>query len=238
MRVLRSPSRRRTGRTAPGARRARDVGWALLVWPLLLPLVPGAGGTVTLQVHGGTSTTAAPSIGPITATSTVSGVGVCASTETASVPFALANARGSSLVVEPRTCASNHRLVFLPALRFTDALLVAAGHILTVRLTAVLLNGTTSMLRNVQLYVQQIGAGNPIVTGTHVTILRGAVFVASSSTATLAAGSTYGIGLRMQLTHFALSSTAHVAVLVHLTDADGGRTNAVVEEWAAFTFTY
>ncbi|MCI4331113.1 MAG: hypothetical protein L3K19_04620 [Thermoplasmata archaeon] len=210
---------------------------ALLVI-LILPALPLAGGAVSLQLVASSPLSGHPTIGPMTATSTAAGVGTCASTETASVPFLSGNARGSAVVAEPRTCPSNTRLIFLAALRFSNGLPVPLGHVLTVRLDAAVLNGTTGMLRNVQFYVQRIAFGNPIVTLAHVTILRGTLRVASTSTAVLAAGSTYGIGIRMQLTHLPLASTAQVGLVVYLVDADGGLTRVVDEQWAAFTFTY
>jgi hypothetical protein len=208
---------------------------------VLVPIpvtVPTAGGTVLLQYHGGPVVGGASTIGPMTSATTSAGLLLCLSSETGSVPFAVADARGASAISEPRTCGSNTRLVFLPALRFTNGLAVPVGHILSVRLDAVGLNGSTAILRNVQFYVQRISFGNPIVTGTHVTVLRGAIATGSSSTAVLAAGNTYGIGVRMQLTRALTSSTAHVTIVVYLVDADRGVTNSVVQEWTTFAFSY
>jgi hypothetical protein len=205
---------------------------------LVVPVLPITGGVVVVQMQGAALPKGAASFAPLTATTATAGAGVCATTETGSVPFAANNARGAAAIVEPRTCASGTRLVFLPAVRFTDALPAAAGHVLTARLDGVVVNGTVAILRNVQFYVQSVGGGNPIVTATHVTILRGTLRTVSSSTATLAVPTTYGIGVRMQLTRPAVSSTAQVALLVYLVDHDGGVTNVVAEQWVSFTFTY
>lgn len=177
-------------------------------------------------------------VAPVTAATTTAGTLLCLSTATGSVPFLAGNARGSAAVAEPRTCGSRTRLTFHPPIQFANALPAVTGHILTVQLTAVTLGGASTIFRSVRLYVQTVGGGYPIVTATAVSIVRGAITVASSSTAVLASTLTYGIGFRMQLTRAAVVSAASIVIVAEFVVADAGRSNAVVQERFALTFTY
>lgn len=175
---------------------------------------------------------------PLKATAVGFAAGVCTARATGLVPVAAGSARGNITVLESRTCGTRTRIVFLPAIRFTNGLTVPAGHVLDVRLDLVAFTGTTRMVSNLQLYGQQVGGGNPIVTRTHILIRAGAVVRASTSAAALAAVNTYGIGLSMTLTRQAAAASVQLTVVVFAYLDDGGVIRAVQEERVPVAITY
>ncbi|MCI4360284.1 MAG: hypothetical protein L3J91_01130 [Thermoplasmata archaeon] len=204
---------------------------------LVLPLSGPARGDVALQLSTQSSIAGATSFAPMSAV-TVSAAGGCRSTETTTLPFGSGSDRANVAVVEPRGCGTRTRLTFLPGDQFTDALSAAASHVLTARLDLVAMNGSTTMLRNVQLYVQRSGGANPIVTGTHILVRNGVTTTASTSTATLAPATSYGIGLRMTLTHLAAAGLATLTVVLSVTLDDGGVVRAIQFEWVSLLLIY
>jgi hypothetical protein len=141
-------------------------------------------------------------------------------------------------VTEPGGCGSRTRLVFLPPLHFGNGLPVTAGHVLDARLDLVKTSGTLGLTGNLQLYLQQVGGGNPIVTPTHILVRNGVVTTASTSVVALASGSTYGPGIRMTLVHPAVVSTLTLTVVLYVYLDDGGVIRAVQQMALTFTFTY
>jgi hypothetical protein len=219
-----------------GFRRGLFVTAALAL--LVLAGTPAAGADSVLELRASAGAGARAAFGGLSAVRTQAGAGICLSNATGAVPFAAGSARGSISVVEPHRCAGGTKLTFPPPLRFANGLLVAVGHVLTARVDITALAGKTAMARDVQFYLQRVGGTNPIVTTTHARILNGAVSVARSSTATLAAGLTYGVGLRMTLVRQATVSTFTVTLVLFLTLDDGGVTRAVEQETIGLTFTY
>jgi hypothetical protein len=197
-----------------------------------------AQGDVALQFHGQGSATGSAPLAPFTAVTTMAGGGGCRSTQTTTLPFGAGSARGAVAITEPRGCATLHRLTFRPSVQFTNALPVTAGHVLDAQLDLLSMSGSTSMMSNVQFYLQQVGGGNPILTATHALIAAGAISTASTSAGTLAAGTTYGVGIRMILVHLATTGTVTVNALLFLYVFDGGVQRAVDQQILSFRFTY
>lgn len=235
LRFLRTPVRLLSG---PARRSRRWIALVAALALLLIPSLPSASAHVVLQFSSRETVAAVATLGPLTATTVAAGAGVCRSTETATVPFVTNNARAMAKVVEPRTCPTLTRLIFLPAILFSNGLAVPAGHLLDVRLDLTAHSGTFAMLRNVQLYVQHVGAGNAIVTPTHIVIRNGLVTSASTSAAALTAGQTYGIGLRMTLARPLVSSSATLTVIAVFFVNDGGVPRAFSMEFTQVTLTY
>jgi hypothetical protein len=175
---------------------------------------------------------------PLTALTTRAGLLGCASTAVGTVPVPAGSARGSVAVTEPAGCGSRTLLAFLPALHFRNGLPATAGHVLDARLDLVKTSGTLALTGNLQLYLQRVGGANPIVTATHIVLNNGVVVTASTSAAALAAGRTYGPGIRMVLVHPALVSTLTLTVVLYVYLDDGGVVRDVQQMDLSFTFSY
>ncbi|HZY70683.1 MAG TPA: hypothetical protein VFF67_06885 [Thermoplasmata archaeon] len=223
------------------ARRGRrwgpsTLGLVLALGAILLLTNPISGDVVVqYQLQAGAAAVAP--LTPLTNTTVRVVAGVCTAGATGGVPAA-GSARGNVTIVEARTCATRTLIVFLPPIRFTNGLAVPAGHVLDVRLDLVAFNGTTRMVSNLQLYVQRVGAGNPIVTRTHILIRAGAVVRGSTSAAALATPNTYGIGIRMILFHQPTAQQVGLSIVLFAYLDDGGAIRAVQEESVPISITY
>ncbi len=216
------------------------LGWvslAAVLW-LTLSALPFAGAEVVV-------TEAAPShlaghgpVAPLSArTQTVRAKG-CAVPGAGSVPFGPGSPRGSILIQEPGRCRGGLTFRFLPLLTFDNAL--PAPGTVTLRAQMVLLgiSGDAAMLGNVQLYLQELGGRNPIVTGTHILVRHGAVVRSATSVARILARPVYGPGISLTLNHPPRPSRAVLDLLVEFTVLKGGRSALFTEEYVTVTLTY
>ena len=210
------------------------VALLLLVLPGLLPTAPA---DVALRFPGTVSTSGAPTDLPFTSGTSTARTGMCTATATGTVAVGSANARASVAIVEPRTCNTGTRLVFLPMLTIANGLSATAGHTLTVHLTILSGSGTGPMLRRVQLYVQQVGNGNAHLT-TSALVIRGGIVTATTSNGTVVAGTTYGLGITMTLTQQATVSTAGLVLEFVAVLDDAGVVRSVVQQQVAVSFQY
>ncbi|MCI4319402.1 MAG: hypothetical protein L3K23_04615 [Thermoplasmata archaeon] len=229
----------------PRARRRRAklpaTGWGTLLLVALLAggwALPSATGTILVQFHGQASSVSLAPWTSLTGLTTHAGLLGCASTAVGTVPVPAGSGRGSVAVTEPAGCGSRTRLAFLPALHFGNGLPIPAGHVLDARLDLIKTSGSLGLTGNLQLYLQAVGGGNPIVTGTHLLVRNGVVVTTSTSVATLVAGTTYGPGIRMILVHPAVLSTLTLTAVLYVYLDDGGVVRAVQQLAISFTFTY
>jgi hypothetical protein len=168
----------------------------------------------------------------------VTGVGACLSYSNATVPFGPGSSRGNVSVTVPRGCLGGTRLTFLPSLRFTNGLTVPGGHVLRSSLTLVGLNGSTAMVRLAQIYLQQVGGTNRIITGTAILVRNGVILTAQTSSGTVASANVYGVGFRLQLNHFATVSRVTFSLdLVTYLD-DGGVVRTLDQQRATMLVVY
>ena len=200
----------------------------------LLALPTGAAGG-TLEMAGAPAIAGRTTPGPLTATTTSSGVGSCASAATGSAPT---SSRGSVALVEPATCPSRTRLAFLPMLEWTNGFAVPAGHVDSVRIDLLTVGGATAMLRNVRVYVQAATGLFGILTTTPIQIRNGVVTTASTSPATLPAATLVGLGIQCTLVRPAVLSTASLTLLLVVTLDDGNLPRVVVDESLDVAMTY
>ncbi len=155
-----------------------------------------------------------------------------------SVPFGPGSPRGSILIQEPGRCRGGSTFRFLPLLTFPDALAKPGTVTLDAQMVLLGISGDSGLLGNVQLYLQELGGRNPIVTGTHIQIRNGAVVRAATSVARLVARPTYGPGITFTLNHPARLSSAVLTLLVEFHVMKGGRAVLFTEEYLTFTLTY
>ena len=221
-------------RSPPAILPHRLAPWLFLV----LLAVPGSSAVALFEYRGDSAIAPRLTPTPLVAASVSAGAGTCLTTETASVPSVTGPSSGSIGVTEPATCPTGTRLVFLPALSFSNALSVSAGHVLTGAVTIAGISGSTAMGRSLHVYLQSMTLAHPIVTGTHARVANGVITVATSSTATLGTASAYGIGLRVTLTRPAVASTANLVLELHFALHDGGVDRAVFEEQVTLALTY
>jgi hypothetical protein len=200
--------------------------------------LPGSGGLVALQYEGHASGASRLGWGGFAGGTVRATVGACTGTSTATVPTGSGAARANLTVTEPTTCPNRIRLVYAPALQFSNGLAVTAGHLLTVQLALTGVSGATTMLRYVRCYVQLASGSLAIVTATSAAVFRGSILTATTSTATLAALTAYGVGLSTQLVAPPTSSTAVLHLTVALTLDDGGVVRAVLQQAVTLTITY
>jgi hypothetical protein len=106
------------------------------------------------------------------------------------------------------------------------------------RLDIVSVAGTTAMVRSLHLYLQQVGAGNPILTATRATVTNGAVTTASTSVANVSALNTYGIGMNVRLNLQATTSTATLVLLLVVFVNDRGVVRSLDMQYVALALTY
>ncbi len=216
------------------------LGWASLAAVLLLALAafPLAGAEVVV-------TEAAPShlaghgpVAPLSArTHTVRARG-CVVPGAGSVPFGPGSSRGSILIQEPGRCRGGLTFRFLPLLTFGNALATPGTVTLDAQMVLLGISGDAGLLRNVQLYLQEVGGRNPIVTGTHILIRNGAVVRSATSVARILARPTYGPGITLTLNHPARLSRAVLSLLVEFTVMKGGQAVLFTEEYVTVTLTY
>ncbi|MCI4368440.1 MAG: hypothetical protein L3K09_02610 [Thermoplasmata archaeon] len=198
----------------------------------------GAVSDVTLSYTLIGGVTGVSPMAPLSAVNASAGGGACASNATGTVPFGNGSAAANATVVEPRGCPSATQLVFLPPVELTNGLPVTAGHSAQIRLDIVTINGTTAMLTDVRFYIQEVGGGNPIVTGTSANITNGSIATMSTSNATLVALNTYGVGFLMNLTRPFLSGAATVNLTLTVYLFDGGAVEALSQELVTFLVFY
>ena len=223
------------GENQTGLVRLAAVGSFLFI--LILLLAPELSAALTLEASGQGTALSFGTPAPLAAVSSSAGRAPCVSTLSVRGPSVTTPAWDSVNVTEPRACPSRTTLTFLPGAEFTNSLVTAAGHLLVARLTIVALGGTFAILRNVRLYLQQVGGGNPIVT-TSSTIRNGVIGNPQGSAATLSASTIYGVGLRMTLSHLATTSMAQVLVVVQFVLDDGGIPRSTFQERVFLTLTY
>jgi hypothetical protein len=200
--------------------------------------IPSSLGMILVQYEGHATVASGAPWTLLTSVTTRAGRGVCASAAVGTVPVVAGSARGAIAVTEPGGCASRTRLIFLPALHFQKVVPLPAGHVFRARLDLATASGTTGLARNVQLYLQRVGGGNPIVTGTHILLQNGVITTRSTSSAVLATGATYGPGIRMVLNHPAVLSSFTLSLVLYVYLDDGGVVRAVEEQAITITFTY
>ncbi|MCI4350243.1 MAG: hypothetical protein L3K15_01845 [Thermoplasmata archaeon] len=229
----RRPFRPRAARRA--ARYLSLVGAVVVLAGLFLP---SSLGTVLVQYASHVNATAVTPWTLLTGLTTRAGLGVCASTAVGTVPVVAGAARGAVAVTEPGGCGTRTRLAFLPALHFSTVVPVGVGHTFRARLDLVASSGTLALARNVQLYLQRVGAGNPIVSAVHILVRNGVTVTAATSPVTLATGAIYGPGIRMVLNHPAVLSSFTLTVVLYVYLDDGGVVRAVEQQALSFTFSY
>ncbi len=223
----------------PVARRlAFLVGLSVMLGLLLIPTGFVAEAHAVQELRAQTSVQGIAPFGPLRAANTVAGAGACRSTEVTTLPFGVGSARASIAVTERRTCPTLRTLTFLPSARYLNGLAVPAGHVLNARLDLIALTGTTAMASHVELYLQRVGGGNPIVTPIHIVINNGLVVTASTSAAVATTPLIYGLGLVIRLVREPVSSTISLTTVLVLYVNDAGIQRALDQERLTMTITY
>lgn len=219
----------------------RRLGWAFAIASvsllIVIPLVPPAHAEVILSYSAAPSVGGHPPLAPLGGRHVNAHHGRCTATAVGSV--APGSARGSLSIAEAIRCPSGTRLVFAPALTFTNGLANVPGTSLKASLHEVAFTGDTAMASNVQLYLENARSGK-IVT-SHLTIRHGVVIRPTTSYAIVRPGpaGTLGVGIRMTLrTPTPNPSSMTLDLVLDLEILRGGHLVGFSQEWIAVTFTY
>ena len=219
----------------------RTLGWAFAIAGvgllLGIPLVPPAHAEVILSYSVAPSVGGHSPLAPLGSRHVNARHGRCTATAVGSV--APGTARGSLSIAEAIRCPSGTRLVFAPALTFTNGLANVPGTSLKASLHEVAFTGDTPMASNVQLYLESARSGK-IVT-SHLIIRNGVVTRPTTSYALVRPGpaGTLGVGLQMTLrTPTPNPSSMTLDLVLDLEILQGGHLVGFSQEWIAVTFTY